>query len=147
MTDPLKTPVWRAVHDKHTLDVCELADGAAWHGPVPKELHHHCRCWRSDIEETMGMPRHGLIALIIGQERMLAHASNTIARLEGRWRAPGAAKAGRYGLVVRQGDLTHHVALCMGAEGWGIDSGKVIQILAWCELPAIPSDDSYKDLI
>ena len=79
-------------------------------------------------------------------ESMLAHASNTIARLEGRWRAPKAAKAGQIALVVEQGSLTRTVAICIADGGQWMACSETTDIIAWCELPPIPADGSYAEL-
>lgn len=78
-------------------------------------------------------------------ESMLSHASDTIGRLEGRWRSPGAAKEGVRALVIEQGTLFHHVATLQRDGHWW-SRGEKMNILAWCELPAIPADEMYKDL-
>jgi hypothetical protein len=88
-----------------------------------------------------------LKATVAAQEDMLKHASDTIARLEERWRAPGVlVEDGKRALVVQQKTL--RVISCEYAEDWGSwqCQGRRIDILAWCELPAIPADDSYGDL-
>jgi hypothetical protein len=79
-------------------------------------------------------------------ESMLTHASNTIARLEGRWRAPKAAKAGQIALVVEQGSLTRTVAICIADGGQWMACSETTDIIAWCELPPIPADGSYAEL-
>lgn len=79
-------------------------------------------------------------------ESMLAHARNTIARLEGRWRAPGAAKRSRVGWIVTKHGLMHSVASCIEDGGRWMISGVEHHILAWCELPPIPSDEMYAGL-
>ena len=84
-------------------------------------------------------------ATIAAQEDMLTHASTTIARLEGRRRAPGAARAGQISLVIQQGTLARVIAACDEHEIWLWD-GEPIAILAWHELPAIPSEDGFKEL-
>lgn len=80
-------------------------------------------------------------------EAMLTHASATIARLEGRWRAPGAAKDNQVSLVIEQGSLSRMVAVCLkdGGKEWNALGFKV-KILAWHELPPIPSEEGFKDL-
>jgi hypothetical protein len=93
------------------------------------------------------VPRHQLISIIAGQEQMLAHASETIGRLEGRWRAPGAARAGSFALVIQLGTLLRVPGICEEDGGrWWVNGNKV-NILAWCELPPIPSEEGFKELI
>lgn len=79
-------------------------------------------------------------------ESMLTHASNTIARLEGRWRAPGAAKCYQIGLVVAQGTLILTIAQCIDNGGEWIFNGDRLKILAWCELPPMPSAEMHAGL-
>lgn len=80
-------------------------------------------------------------------ESMLTHASNTIARLEGRWRAPGAAKRGQRSIVVIRNSMVVVTAVCVGdGKQWNIGAGHDVIILAWCELPPIPSDEMYAGL-
>lgn len=80
---------------------------------------------------------------------MLSHASATIGRLEHRWRSPNAERKPGYYLVVQQFTLARVVA-CWGSMGWvGLTSEGVVAIgvLAWAELPALPSDDGYGGLV
>lgn len=79
-------------------------------------------------------------------ESMLAHASNTIARLEGRWRSPGAAKDGQSGMVVEKDSLCRFVGVCVDDGGRWVISGVEYDILAWCELPPMPSAEMYAGL-
>ena len=142
------TGVWRTVHDEHTLDVCELAEGAASHGIAPDGMESRCRCWREDIASSESMPRHQLLNMIAGQEQMLTHASNTIARLEGRWRAPGVATWGQRVVVIEAINLMQHVANAPKPPNkrWQLLNGELIDILAWHELPAMPSEDGFREL-
>ena len=88
-------------------------------------------------------------ATIAAQEDMLKHASNTIARLEGRWRAPVSAKAGKVALVITQCSMLRRSAMCLEDGGQWVTAAnpdEPVSILAWHELPAIPSEDGFKEL-
>lgn len=81
-------------------------------------------------------------------EAMLNHASDTIARLEGRWRAPGAAKPCQRSLVIEQVSLCMMVAVCSRDGVWLRPSDCTeVRILAWRELPAIPSNEGFQELV
>lgn len=80
-------------------------------------------------------------------EHMLTNAAATIARLESRWRAPGAAKDGQVALVVRRGSLRREVAKYVESDNeWMTANDGYVSILAWRELPPIPSDDGFQEL-
>lgn len=82
---------------------------------------------------------------------MLTHASATIGRLEGRWRAPGAVREGQIALVVVKSSLEVLTAMYHGSmdepSAWHLRNRQVVDVLAWCELPPIPADEMFKELI
>ena len=81
-------------------------------------------------------------------ESMLSLASATIARLEGRWRSPESASLGQEAIVIESGSLTACVARLKSDGFWyACKGGAPVNILAWHELPALPSIDGYGDLI
>ena len=83
-------------------------------------------------------------------EAMLKHASDTIGRLEGRWRAPevdpGSNSEGQVKvLAVVQGDPVPRVAVKYKGL-WFDREGTQLNVLAWHELPPLPAADAYGDL-
>ena len=81
-------------------------------------------------------------------EAMLDHASETIGRLEGRWRAPGAARAGTRAVMIEQGEPRPMVGVCLADGGmWMTPESFEVEILAWHELPPIPSAEGFQELI
>lgn len=80
------------------------------------------------------------------QDGMLSFASEMLGRLEQRWRAPGAAKAGQSGIIVQQGTLAQLTGICDEDGGHWHCSGDVVSILAWCDLIPLPASDGYVDL-
>ena len=82
-------------------------------------------------------------------EAMLEHASATIARLEGAWRSarkgpPMTGKAGY--LVIERETLDQYMAEPHRGIWYVIPDGEEVHVIAWRELPQLPSSDGYGDL-
>ena len=82
-------------------------------------------------------------------EAMLSKASETIGRIEHRWRSPKAERPEGEYLVIQCETLARRVALWRHGM-WvtpTLEGTKVIVILAWAELLPIPADDVFKELV